>query len=324
VERGTQLTRQLLAFTQRQVLRPRPVDVNALLGDMRRVLERVLGEDVRVVLEPSRETARVLADPGQLQQVVLNLVVNARDAMPGGGRILIATSVRPETGGAGEVVVEVADEGSGIPPEVMEHLFEPFFSTKEDGTGLGLASVYGIVKQHRGTVEVDPGPGRGATFRVRLPAVEHVTPAEVATPGLPPRGAGQHVLLVDDEASVRRAAERLLTRLGYHVTVAGSGDEALRIVQGGGRVDLVVTDVAMPGMNGSELVQRILELRPATPALFVSGYAQEFLSPELLEAGKLAFLPKPFSSEGLAEKIRELLTPPAAGRPGERVATASR
>ena len=308
VERGTQLTRQLLAFTQRQVLQPRPVDVNAMLGDMRRVLERVLGEDVRVVLDPSPETARVLADPGQLQQVVLNLVVNARDAMTKGGRILIATSVSPQAAGqARQVTIEVADEGPGIAPEVAEHLFEPFYSTKEDGTGLGLASVYGIVKQHRGTVEVDPGLGRGATFRVRLPAVKHVTPAEVATPGLPPRGAGQHVLLVDDEASVRRSTERLLSRLGYHVTVASSGDEALRIVDGGGRVDLVVTDVAMPGMNGSELVQKILEKRPTTPALFVSGYATEFLSPELLEAGKLAFLPKPFSSEGLAEKIRELL-----------------
>jgi PAS domain S-box-containing protein len=309
VERGTQLTRQLLAFTQRQVLQPRPVDVNALLGDMRRVLERVLGEDVRVVLVPSHETARVLADPGQLEQVVLNLVVNARDAMPVGGRILIATAVRasPEAG-PGEVLIEVTDEGRGIPPEVMEHLFEPFFSTKEDGTGLGLASVYGIVKQHRGAVEVDPGVGRGATFRVRLPAVDRVDPAEVATPGLPPRGSGQHVLLVDDEAAVRRTTERLLVRLGYHVIVASSGEEALRIVDGGARVDVVMTDVAMPAMSGGELVRRVLARRPGTPALLVSGYsADDILTPDLLQAGNLAFMPKPFSSEGLAEKMRELL-----------------
>jgi len=307
VERGTQLTRQLLAFTQRQVLQPRPVDVNALLGDMRRVLERLLGEDVRVVLDPSREPCRVLADPGQLQQVVLNLVVNAKDAMPKGGRILISVSRRPGTSASGDVVIEVADEGPGIAPQVMEHLFEPFYSTKQDGTGLGLASVYGIVKQHQGTVEVDAGFGKGATFRVRLPAATAVDPAAVGTPGMPARGAGQRVLLVDDEAAVRRSTERLLVRLGYHVTVASSGDEALAIVDGGAPVDVVVTDVAMPGMNGSDLVQRILAKRPGTPALFVSGYAQEFLSPEILESGRLAFLPKPFSSEGLAEKLRELL-----------------
>ena len=305
VERGTQLTRQLLAFTQRQVLQPRPVDVNALLGDMRRVLERVLGEGIQIVLEPSRETARVLADPGQLQQAMLNLVVNARDAMPAGGRILLATSVT--RGIAPEVVVEVVDEGPGIPPEVAEHLFEPFYSTKDDGTGLGLASVYGIVKQHRGTIEVDPGVGHGATFRIRLPAVTQVDPAEVGMPGLPPRGHGEKVLLVDDEGVVRRATERLLTRLGYHVTVASSGDEALALVEGGAKIDVVVTDVAMPGMTGSELAKHVLDRRPGTPVLFVSGYAEELLEPGLPDGGKLGFLPKPFSMEALAEKVRDLL-----------------
>ncbi|MFO0585638.1 MAG: response regulator [Anaeromyxobacter sp.] len=305
VERGTQLTRQMLAFTQRQVLQPRPVDVNALLGDMRRVLERVLGEGIQVVLEPARETCRVLADPGQLQQAMLNLVVNARDAMPKGGRILLATSLAK--GPPAEVVIEVVDEGPGIPPEIAEHLFEPFYSTKADGTGLGLASVYGIVKQHRGTVEVEPGLGRGATFRIRLPAVAEVDPAEVGMPGLPPRGHGEQVLLVDDEAVVRRATERLLARLGYHVTVASSGDEALALVEGGAKVDVVVTDVAMPGMSGTELAHQVRDRRPGTPVLFVSGYAEELMDPGLPDGGKLGFLPKPFSMETLAEKVRDLL-----------------
>ncbi|MFT3912563.1 MAG: response regulator [Anaeromyxobacteraceae bacterium] len=305
VERGTQLTRQMLAFTQRQVLQPRPVDVNAILGDMRRVLERVLGEGIQIVLEPARETCRVLADPGQLQQAMLNLVVNARDAMPKGGRILLATSLAK--GPPAEVVIEVVDEGPGIPPEIAEHLFEPFYSTKADGTGLGLASVYGIVKQHRGTIEVEPGVGRGATFRIRLPAVAEVDPAEVGMPGLPPRGHGEQVLLVDDEAVVRRATERLLARLGYHVTVASSGDEALALVEGGAKVDVVVTDVAMPGMSGTELAQQVRDRRPGTPVLFVSGYAEELMDPGLPDGGKLGFLPKPFSMETLAEKVRDLL-----------------
>ena len=313
--RGAELTRQLLAVSRKQVLEPRPVDLNALLANLRRMLGRLIGEDVELKLDLAAGLPPVLADPGQVEQVVMNLAVNARDAMDRGGAIAISTrtaevgpgETRPERPGGRYAVVTVADTGRGIPPEVFSHLFEPFYTTKPagQGTGLGLSTVYGIVRQHGGFVEVDSAPGRGAAFRVHLPVAEGTTGEreEPARPEPLPRG-DETVLLVEDEAGVRDVARTLLGRLGYQVLAAASGDEALALAAGHqGPLHLLLTDVVLPGPSGPEVAEAVHSRRPECRVLYMSGY------PENLAAGLagLPFIPKPFSPEALAHKIREVL-----------------
>jgi PAS domain S-box-containing protein len=316
------LTRQLLAFSRRQVVEPRVLDLDGLLGDMDRFLRRLAGESVEVVVRPGAGGARVEADPAQLQQVVLNLVFNARDAMPAGGRLMIETAVvridaaeaagRPDVRSGEHVVLSVIDTGIGMSAETQAHLFEPFFTTKERGrgTGLGLATVHGIVTQSGGHVEVTSEPGRGSTFRVFLPRCERPSdtiPPPRPTPS-PDRGA-ETVLLVEDEPLVRGFAERVLRKQGYRVVPAVDGAEALRILDALEEpVDLLLSDVMMPGgIDGPTLAVRVRERLRGLPVVLMSGHADDAIRPRLGRGGSLPFLHKPFSPEELARIVRKTL-----------------
>ncbi|HEX2094484.1 MAG TPA: PAS domain S-box protein [Longimicrobiaceae bacterium] len=318
-DRSTDLTRQLLAFSRQQVLQPKRLDLNVVVGDMDRMLRRLIREDIDLVtvLEPS--LGCVLADPGQMQQVVLNLAVNARDAMPSGGRLVIETrnvEVGPEEvrrrsylRPGSYVSLVVHDTGAGMSPEFQERIWEPFFTTKEvgKGTGLGLSTVYGIVKQSGGYIWVESTRGRGSCFRILLPRVaqEPDSGAEGRTSGKITRGAGT-VLLVEDEPSVRRLARKVLLRCGYQVVEAECGIEAIHIFEEHS-FDLLLTDMVMPRMSGMELGERLLARTPSLRVLYMSGYTDD----AAVQHGTLPpgtnFIPKPFTPEELAQKVREVL-----------------
>jgi PAS domain S-box-containing protein len=322
--RAAELTRQLLSFARRQTVVPRVVDLNALVGETERLLRRTLGEDVRLVTALASRLWPVRADPTQLQQALVNLAVNARDAMPHGGVLTVETAnVTVEEGAAragpdlapGRYVrLCVADTGEGMDPDTVERAFEPFFTTKEGGrgTGLGLATVYGTVVQAGGQILVDSEPGVGTTFKIWLPGVEDEA-AQQATPRPPaPRGGSETVLFVEDDPLVLATSARALEAHGYRVLRARSGEEALAIVREE-RVHLLVSDVVMPRMPGPTLAREIDRLRPGIPILFVSGYtAGAALGVVLRERGD-AFLPKPYTPRSLAEKVREVLDRAAAG-----------
>ena len=319
VERAAALTRQLLAFGRKQVIEPRPIDLNSLVENLRNMLARLIGEDVVLELHLEEGLGAVNADPNQMEQVIVNLVVNARDSMAKGGRITLSTRRVLRTGngdgaGAPYAHLAVSDTGHGMGPEVLGRVFEPFFTTKPEGrgTGLGLATVYGIVQQHGGVIEAESTPGQGSTFRVYLPLTPGrpaVAPAEARgarqAPGL--RGS-ETVLLVEDEPGVRQATLRILERFGYRVLPAAGGSEALQVLQAEpGPIHLLLTDVVMPGMDGRELADAVQKSRPATKVLFMSGYASGHISArEVLQDG-LHFIGKPFEPEGLARKVRDLL-----------------
>jgi PAS domain S-box-containing protein len=319
-ERAAQLTRQLLAFSRRQVDSKQHVPFNALVANMLRMLERIIGDDIHLVAELGPDTAAVMADPGQLEQVVLNLVVNARDAMPNGGRLVLRTkryvqSARragdPELLPGAYVVLEVQDTGTGIDPALRSRIFEPFFSTKEgSGTGLGLAMVYGIVRQAGGDILVDSEPGRGSLFRVFLPASEQTPPVKTAEAGPAAAPAGNEtILLVEDEAQLRTLAERLLSMAGYRVLAAALPDEALALCRSHpGTIDLLLTDVVMPGMGGPSLARAARALRPGLRVLYMSGYTDDELMQRGVSLEALAFLPKPFTPAELQRKVRETLS----------------
>jgi PAS domain S-box-containing protein len=327
VRRAAALTRQLLAFASRQPMAPRPVALGATLVELQRLLGRLIGEEVALTLDLDPALPPVLADPGQVEQVVVNLVVNARDAIAGRGRIVLATSaVAVETGTpdrpAGRYArLSVRDDGAGMDPAVLAHVFEPFFSTKGGkGTGLGLATVYGIVRRHGGFVEVTSAPGQGSTFEVHLPLAPAGAGAGSSTPpsatGAPLSRGSETVLLIEDEAVVRDAARTLLARLGYRVLPAASGAEALAAARAhAGPIHLVVTDVMMPGMSGAELWAALRPERPATRVLFMTGYGGDAIAAAGLDADGVQILGKPFTVEALARRIRELLDA-AAVRPG--------
>ncbi|HYS82072.1 MAG TPA: PAS domain-containing protein [Anaeromyxobacteraceae bacterium] len=321
-ERAAALTRQLLAFSRQQALRPRELDLNEVVQGLVKMLRRLIGEDIVVSTALTPEPLPVLADPSQLEQVIVNLVVNARDAMPGGGRITIETArVEGAPGGPKQApvagphaVVAVRDTGIGIDAATLEHVFEPFFTTKEPGkgTGLGLATVYGVVQQSGGTVAVESRPGAGTTFRVFLPrlAIEEAQP----DPGVGgERAATGHeaVLLVEDDPSVRALMRRGLEGAGYRVVEAGHGAEALRVARLS-IPDLLLTDVIMPGLGGPELAAALLAEAPALRVVFVSGYNED----AALRTGELppgqAFLQKPFTGEELARVVRQTLDAPRA------------
>jgi PAS domain S-box-containing protein len=320
-ERAANLTRQLLAFSRRQVLQPRLLDLNTVVVDMENMLQRLIGEDVTLetLLEP--ELGAVRADPGQLEQVILNLAVNARDALPRGGTVTIETAnvelrgpdaEENSCGNEGDfVLLTIADDGHGMDDEVRAQLFEPFFTTKDgQGTGLGLATVYGIVKQSGGYIWVDSEPGAGSCFRVYLPRVEAEAPVVPGPSGLgveTPQGA-ETILLVEDEEIVRELVKEMLTGFGYSVLEARNGREAIDVsLAHPGPIDLLVSDVIMPGMSGPEAARVVVESRPATRVLFISGYTDSAIVHHgVLERGT-EFLQKPFNSQTLAQKVRAVL-----------------
>ncbi|HSB16868.1 MAG TPA: PAS domain S-box protein [Bryobacteraceae bacterium] len=320
-DRAASLTQQLLAFSRRQLLKPKLIDLNAAVADVEKMLRRLIGEHIELttVLDPN--LGKIKADPGQIQQVIVNLAVNARDAMPGGGRLTVATKnvelhshhllEDPLVQPGPYVMVSVADTGTGMSKKILEHIFEPFFTTKEQGkgTGLGLPTVYGIVKQSGGSIRVDSQPGLGATFSVYLPRAEDAADEHqgVKLGGESP-GGSETVLLVEDEQDVRELAARILESCGYKVLVASNGDEALTAAaQYPGVIDLMVTDLVMPGMDGRELAQRITAVRPQTKVLLISGYTDAPESRRLPFPPDSAFLQKPFTRSDLASKVRELL-----------------
>ncbi len=320
-DRAAALTRQLLAFSRRQVTQPAVLDLNAVIGDMNKMLRRVIREDVALVTSLADDTWTIFADAGQIEQVLMNLVVNSRDAMPNGGTVTVATrnvdigdgySVR----GAGPkpgpyVQLAVSDNGIGMDQETQARIFEPFFTTKPEGqgTGLGLATVYGIVQQNGGHISVYSEPGRGTTFRILLPRYQALPGDEVERPAAPPPSAGwESVLVVEDDPAVRALTRRVLQDRGYSVLEAGDGDEALRLAQKyDGPIDLLVTDIVMPEMSGRKLAESLRTLHPAARTLFMSGFTEgDVLQQGLVEPGA-AFIEKPFSPEKLAERVREAL-----------------
>ena len=323
--RAADLTRQLLAYSRRQVLAPRLLHLNEVVAEMDKMLRRLIGEeiDLRTVLAP--DLGAVRADPSQLQQVIVNLAVNARDAMPGGGQLIISTAnvVLEGSGAVADTVVvpgayvmlAVSDSGIGMDPDTQARAFEPFFTTKPtgQGTGLGLATVDGIVKQSGGYIQLTSAPGRGTTFSIHLPRVAATAePAHADAVAAMSLGGSDTVLLVEDQEEVRVVTHKLLSRRGYHVLVAASGAEALALAERyTDPIQLLVTDVVMPGMSGRELSRRLAPTRPGMKVLFLSGYPDEsILQRGALEPG-VAFLQKPFSAQGLAGKVREVLDLPS-------------
>jgi nitrogen-specific signal transduction histidine kinase len=321
--RAALLTQQLLAFGRKQVRHPRVIDLNAVVEEMSRMLRRLIGEDVELDLRLARDAGAVFADAGQLQQVLMNLAVNARDAMPNGGRLTIETGrlaveretpAQPAPIAPGEYArLTVRDTGTGMTPDVLARAFDPFFTTKEvgKGTGLGLSTVYGIVTQSSGHLRVDSAPGKGTAFEIVFPhAGDAAAPA--ATPAVTrlPRGAGT-ILLVEDDSLVRRLVAGVLERAGYRVIVAASADDALSLAAAhDGPIDLVVTDIVMPGRPGPELVARLEAARPGIRTLYVSGYADDMVARYGVTEERVSFLAKPFSPEELARRVRELLDGP--------------
>jgi two-component system cell cycle sensor histidine kinase/response regulator CckA len=319
-QRASTLTKQLLAFSRQQVLEPVVLGPNDLIEDFDKMLRRVIGEDVELRLSLAPDTGNVRADPGQLQQVIMNLVVNARDAMPTGGRLLIETGNADLTERYAEqhppvvpgryVLLAVTDTGIGMTAEIKARIFEPFFTTKErgKGTGLGLSTVYGIVKQSGGYVWVYSEPGRGTTFKVYLPRVD--APAEaVARPRETGTLAGtETILLAEDDETLRPLAKGLLAKLGYTVLDAENADRALALAAAHtGPIQLLVADVVMPGASGRELARRLAQARPDTKVLYISGYTDDAIVHHgMLEPG-LHFLQKPFTPAALARKVRDVL-----------------
>ena len=315
-EQASTLPRQLLAFGRKQVLVPELVEINSVMSQTSRLLGRVIGP-TELIAVPSAEPVYAYVDRGQLEQVIFNLALNARDAMPDGGALTITagvTDLTPEHAADRDVpagryaYLSVADTGEGMDAETKARVFEPFFTTKPvgEGAGLGLASVYGTITQSGGFVRLDSEPGRGSTFVVHLPLAD--PPVVAGAPVEPPRvaAATPHALVVDDEQMVRELAASILEREGFRVAAAATGLGALELVGAApGEIDVLVTDVSMPGMGGRELAARVAELSPGIPVVFMSGYSDEILGPTQDERTPLTFLAKPFSPRTLVRAVRE-------------------
>jgi two-component system, cell cycle sensor histidine kinase and response regulator CckA len=321
-ERGGGLTHQLLAFSRRQPLEARSIHVNDLVLQVEKMLRRLIGEDVDLVTIPAASRDAVVADPGRLEQVIMNLVVNARDAMPNGGKLTIETGAvhLNESFSAGQlgvppgqyVTISIADTGTGMDPETQSHLFEPFFTTKNPGrgTGLGLATAYGIIRQSGGAIGIQSELGRGTIARIYLPEAEDkaATAAPDQIPAFMPLTGGETILLVEDEARVRKLILDVLTGRGYKVLEATRGEEALRLCrQHRKQIDLAVVDVVMPEMSGPDLVRQMSPLCPSIRVLYISGYTDEAIVHHGIPESGAAFLQKPFVPDQLARKIREVL-----------------
>jgi PAS domain S-box-containing protein len=326
-ERATSVTRQLLAFSRKQMLELKVVDINAIVTEMERLLRPLIGENIQLETRLARDLGRTRADAGQIEQVMMNLVVNSKDAMPGGGRITIQTENahlhndepsrdHPYIHPGSYVVLSVSDNGHGMDKETQARIFEPFFTTKEKskGTGLGLSTVYGIVKQSGGYILVDSHIGQGTTFRIYLPRVEEAAEATGQVQAKQTQKGGcETVLLVEDEESVRQLVRELLEAQGYQILEAENGEEALRIAGTHSEIDLLITDVVMPGMSGRELTSRLCASHPHTKLLYLSGYTEDAIVHEgVLDPGT-AFLQKPFTLQTLSRKVREVLGSERAG-----------
>jgi PAS domain S-box-containing protein len=320
-ERAAALTAQLLAFSRKQVLSPVVVNLNALIADLSKLLRRLIGEDVELKAHLGPDLHRVKVDPGQLGQALMNLVVNARDAIPRGGTVTIRTAntdvdettarSQPGLRPGPYVTLTVSDTGCGMSEAVKAHLFEPFFTTKEQGkgTGLGLACVYGVVKQSGGYIQVESAAGRGTTFTIYLPQAEESVSRLQRRPPVPLiAGGGGTVLLVEDEEPVRAMAGHVLRQAGYTVLEAHDGEAALAVSHGhAGRIHLLLTDVVMPHLGGGELAQQLARARPGLAVLFMSGYADDRVVRQGVSQATAVFLTKPFTPETLLEKVREVL-----------------
>jgi PAS domain S-box-containing protein len=319
--RAAALTRQLLAFSRKQVLQPKLLDLNTVVADMDKMLNRLIGEHIEMLTILSPRLGIVKADPGQVEQVLLNLAVNARDAMPSGGKLTIETAnvvldrQSTQTHRAVEpglyVMLAVSDVGVGMSEDVQSRIFEPFFTTKEKdkGTGLGLSTVYGIINQSGGTIWVDSEPGQGTTFKVYLPCVDQIADIDEAVPASVDYRGAETVLLVEDEDMVRQIASEMLLTNGYRVLQASHGNEALEVSrQHDGAIDLMVTDVVMPLMSGPELAQRLALTRPEMRVLFMSGYTDEAIIHHGVMQQRAAFLQKPFTAEAFGHKLREVIS----------------
>jgi PAS domain S-box-containing protein len=328
-ERGAGLTRQLLAFSRRQVLEPRVLDLNAALADVQSMLTRLIGEDIKIVTSFHPGLGRVFADPGQMEQVLVNLVVNARDAMPEGGSLVLETSnldldeayVRTHPGArtGAHVRLAVSDTGHGMDAATASRVFEPFFTTKPrgKGTGLGLATVHGIVQQSGGHVDVYSEPGHGTTFKIYLPRVEaQEEPAPDEGASVESRGGSETIVLVEDEDGLRSLIREVLEDAGYRVVEAPDPERGLAAVRAEPRgIDLLMTDVILPQMRGNELADRVREISPGARVLFMSGYTDEAIGQHAVLAPGAHFLQKPFSLTALLAKVRAVLEGPLEPTP---------
>jgi two-component system, cell cycle sensor histidine kinase and response regulator CckA len=321
--RAIGLTHQLLTFGRREVVRPRVLNLNDVVSDVQSLLHRTLGEHVTLDVSLQPDLCAIRADPGQLEQVLMNLAVNARYAMPSGGTLAIETASvlldeedaarQPGLHPGWHVRLRVSDTGVGMPPEVQMHAFEPFFTTKPkgEGTGLGLATVYGIITQAGGRVQIYSEPGLGTTITVLIPATDDVPQADEPLPRAPRARGGETVLVVEDEDAMREVTQRILERNGYQVLTAGRGEEALGLVGArDGALDLLLTDVVMPQMLGKEVAERIRALRPSTRVLYMSGYARPVLAEQGTLDPTVALISKPFSEDALLQAVREVLDTP--------------
>src|SRR5579863_9145574 len=321
-ERAATLTRQLLAFSRKQLLELKVVDLNVIVADMERLLRPLIGESIELQTVPAKDLGRTRADAGQIEQVIMNLVVNSKDAMTEGGKLTIQTANANLSGDAlrrehsyiqpgAYVMLSVSDNGHGMDKETQARIFEPFFTTKEKGkgTGLGLSTVYGIIQQSGGYVLVQSEPGQGTTFRIYLPRVEDaLEPAGTLGTSSSQNGGSETVLLVEDEESVRQLVRETLESKGYKVLEADNGEAALRIVSNySDKIDMLITDVVMPGMSGRELSARLCASRPQTKVLYLSGYTEDAIVHEGVVDPDTAFLQKPFTLQMLSRKVREVL-----------------
>src|SRR5580698_8272531 len=320
--RASDLTRQLLAFSRRQVLQPRVVNLNDIFAGMEKMLHRVIGEDVELTFLPAPDLRRIMADPGQVEQVIMNLAVNSRDAMPRGGKLTIETAeivldARYAADHVGvtpgpHIMFAVSDTGTGMDRATQARMFEPFFTTKEagKGTGLGLATVFGIVRQSGGTIWVDSEQGRGTTFKLYFPQADHAAVAHSSShpPDRRKMRGTETILLVEDEECVRTLARTILTKYGYKVLEAPGGGEALLLCElHATRIDLLLTDMVMPRMSGRQLAERLVALRPGLKVLYMSGYTDDAIVRHGIQDSTIAFIQKPITPDTLARKVRETL-----------------
>ena len=310
-----------MAFSRKQIIKPKVLDLNILIADMNKMLVRLIGENIDLKTVPDQDLGPVKVDAGQFEQILVNLAVNARDAMPEGGKLLIETVnvdldeeycvMHPYVRPGRFVMLAVSDTGHGMSEEIKRQIFEPFFTTKPKGTGtgLGLATIYGVVKQAKGSIEVYSEVGKGTTFKIYLPRVEGETarPPESSLPMELLEGS-ETVLLVEDEEIVRDLCVRILERLGYRVMQASNGDEAIALATGyEKRIDLLMTDVVMPGMNGSELATQLVLHHPEMKVLFTSGYTEDVISHHGVLAEGVSYIGKPYTPLALARKVREVI-----------------
>ena len=317
-ERGVMLTQQLLTFSRRTMVRPEVLGLNSVINEMESLLRTTIGESIHLRLELAIDLPLIKADRGQMDQVFMNLVVNARDAMIGGGNLEIRTATLIVDEHLASLYgvkagtyarLTVSDTGTGMSQEVVERSFEPFFTTKDKGTGFGLATVYGIVTQAGGNILIDSHLGSGTTVRIDLPATfDPLSPRTDSKPDFQRAAHGETVLLVEDEEFVREPVRRILMKYGYAVLTAATADAAMSIVHGHlAKIDLLLTDVVMPGLSGKDLAFQVLTHRPTTRVLFMSGYSSDVIAPRGVLDDGVNLIEKPFSSDDLLRKVREVL-----------------